>query len=320
MRCLRTILGSPLDPAPMPSRAAWWERHRAIAASERAPFDRAVLGGFAADRLGYAFASGYQAALRALVPDLPDDRVASLCVTERGGAHPGAIETSLEAAGEGRLRITGRKRWATLSGDAGVLLVAASAGVDERGRKRIRVARVAVPSAGVTLTPMPETPFIPEIGHDDVRIEGAMVSEADVLPGDGYERYVKPFRTVEDIHVQAALFGYFVREVRLNGFPRALIERLAAQIAGLAALAREDPSAPEVHVALAGILAAGKPIVADIERLWATSESPSHARWERDRLLLGVAESARGKRIERAFERLGIGEGSSDRSLAGGVK
>ena len=89
------------------SLADWWARHRALAAREARPFDQALLGGFAADRLGYAFASGYQAALRALVPDLPPDRVASLCVTERGGASPRAITTLLTARAEGGYRLDG---------------------------------------------------------------------------------------------------------------------------------------------------------------------------------------------------------------------
>ncbi len=48
--------------------------------------DRALAGGSAADRLGYAFASGYTEALRALVPGLTG--VAALCATEEGGNQP----------------------------------------------------------------------------------------------------------------------------------------------------------------------------------------------------------------------------------------
>src|SRR6476469_1880879 len=110
--------------------AAWWSVWRSLDTAGTSPASLAVAGGFAADRLGYAFASGYQAALRALVPDLPVDRTASLCVTERGGGHPRAIETRLVALGGGAVKLTGEKRWATLSGESGVLLVAASTGTD----------------------------------------------------------------------------------------------------------------------------------------------------------------------------------------------
>ena len=52
------------------------------------PIDRAVAGGFLADRVAYAFAAGYEAALRRLAPGLPKGPIVSLCITERGGGPP----------------------------------------------------------------------------------------------------------------------------------------------------------------------------------------------------------------------------------------
>jgi acyl-CoA dehydrogenase len=303
---LVTILTARPDLEVIPSRAAWWERHRAIAAeADRSPMDQAILGGFACDRLGYAFASGYQAALRALVPELPRDRMASLCVTERGGAHPRSIEARLDAVNEGRYRLSGHKRWATLSGDAGVLLVAASEGVGPDGRSRIRIARVDSAAPGVTRHPTPEAPFVPEVSHDEVELEGVIVEAVDVLPGDGFERYVRPFRTFEDLHVHAAVLAYLAREARVHGLPRPLTERIAGLVAALRSLAAADLGAPVTHVALAGTLDLGRGLIAEIERHWARTESPSHARWERDKLLFDVAEGVRQKRLERAWEALG---------------
>ncbi len=51
------------------------------------PLEAAVRGGARADRVGYAFAAGYQAALRALFPLAPG-QLGSLCATEAHGAHP----------------------------------------------------------------------------------------------------------------------------------------------------------------------------------------------------------------------------------------
>jgi alkylation response protein AidB-like acyl-CoA dehydrogenase len=312
MRSLQTILAAPPDPAPIESAEAWWQRHQAIARVEPAPIDQAILGGFSADRLGFAFASGYQAALRALVPDLAGDRVASFCITERGGGHPRAIETALEPRGDGTFRVTGRKRWATLAGDAGLLLVAASEGRDAAGKNRLRVARVLSTAAGVTTTPMAEVPFVPEIGHDEVELSGVVVEARDLLPGDGFARYIRPFRTVEDLHVQAALFGYLIREIRLHALPRELAERMAGILAALRSLAAEDPSAPFVHVALAGALELGRAPIAELEKVWARTESPAHARWERDRPLLTVAGQVRSLRIERAWKALASQDVSDD--------
>ena len=75
-------------------------------------------------------------------------------------------------------------------------------------------------------------------------------------------------------------------------------------LAALYGLAAADPSAPEVHIALSGVLRMTKALMGEIEVIWARSESPEHARWERDKLLFSVAEGVRGKRLERAWRRV----------------
>lgn len=307
MKVLDVVLSADPAVAPVASMAAWWARHQALVARADATIDHAILGGFAADRLGYAFASGYQAALRQLAPDLPRERLASLCVTERGGAHPRAIETRLTPENEGFL-LSGSKRWATLSDVAGVLLVAATSGPpDEQGRPPIRVVRIDADAPGVQITPMPATPFTPEILHGEVCLDAVRVTAAALLPGDGYARYIKPFRTIEDLHVQGALFGFLLGAARRHGAPRALLERLAALLATIRALAVSSPGDAGVHVALAGALRIAAPLVTEVETMWALAGDPSYALWQRDRLLLGIAENARTKRLERAWARLAAG-------------
>jgi acyl-CoA dehydrogenase len=313
MRALSIVLSASPQSPPIASMAAWQERHRAATRDATLPIEEAILGGFSADRLGYAFASGYAGALHHLFPDLPRDRIASLCITERAGTAPRAIETQLSPHGEHHRKLCGQKRWTTLAGDGGVLFVAACEGTDERGRNRIRIARVEATAPGVLLTRMPETPFVPEIPHAEVRFEDVVVSEDALLPGDGYARYIKPFRTVEDIHVHAAALAYLLREARAIGGLRSLEERLFATVAALHSLAGGDPGAPEVHIALAGVLGISKALISDVELIWARSESPAYARWVRDKLIFSVADGARSKRLERAWSHF---EASSTTALA----
>lgn len=308
---LRSLFGaSPaLDPAALASLRAFREAHRARAAALASPFERAVLGGSSADRLGYAFAAGYGAALQALleangIAPAPTEALV-LCATEEGGAHPRAIRTAL-ARGEagGALRLTGKKRWATLATDTDALLVVASIGEDEAGRNRLKVARVPADAPGVRITPMPEPPFAPEIPHAELALEGAPVREDDVLPGDGYEKYLKPFRTIEDAHVHGAALGYLVGVGRRHGWPEATLERLAALITAAQALAAAPPDAPEVHLALAGLLGASEALIREAEPLWERVEAGERARWARDLPLLTIAGRAREARRAKAWERL----------------
>jgi len=261
-----------------------------------APIDDAVLFGFRADRLAYAFASGYHAALRSLVPSLPRDHVVALAATERGGAHPRAIETRLVDG-----TIEGRKQWTTLGDVASTFLVVASTGVDAEGKNRLSVVRVDRAKLGVHVTTMPETPFAPEIRHAELVLEKVAIDEADVLEGDGYDRYLKPFRTIEDLHVHGALLGYLVGLSRRRSLPRALTEELVALIVTTRELALDDPKAPEVHVALGGLLSSARRLVESHDELLASVDE----RWARDRPLLLVAERARIARLEAAWRSMG---------------
>ena len=153
---------------------------------------------------------------------------------------------------------------------------------------------------------MPPTVFVPEVPHAALTLAGVAVSTADLLPGDGYDRYVKPFRTVEDLHVHGALLGYLVGVSWRHGFPREAMERLLAAVAAVRALATLDPAAAEVHVALAGVLGQDARLLADLEPAWAGVEPGERGRWERDRALLGVAGQVRERRRQRAWETLGL--------------
>lgn len=276
------------------------------------PIGAALVGGALADRLGFAFAAGYRGALAALVPAGADDEVASLCASEAGGAHPRAIATRL-ARGDAGWTLTGTKTFATLGHDATVLWVVASTGVEEgadgKPRNRLRLVRVRADAAGITRRRLPDTPFAPEIGHAEIVFAGTPVADADVQPGDGYERYLKPFRTVEDVHVHAAATGFVSGVAARHGWPRELRERLAAGAAALVALASADPSSPAVHVGVEGALATARRILDDAEPCWASVDPAARQRWERDRPLFAVAQRARTLRLEAAWRALEVSRG-----------
>jgi alkylation response protein AidB-like acyl-CoA dehydrogenase len=269
------------------------------------PVEDAALGGFAADRLGYAFAAGYEAALRALLGGARDDLgIVTLCATEAGGAHPRAIEACLREDGA-RLRLRGHKRWSTMAPAAQTLLVLASRGEGAGGRKALVLAAVPRGAPGVVVSPMPPPPFAPEIPHAEVVFEDVEVPVEAVLPGDGWTRWVKPFRTVEDVHVHAALLGYATSLARRVGAGREVATKLAASLTAVCAIAALSPDAPATHLALAGAIEVSREALAALEPAIEAAPGEETARWARDRVLLEVAGKARAQRLERAFSRLG---------------
>jgi hypothetical protein len=237
------------------------------------------------DRLAAAFREGYAAALRALVPGIEDDEIVALCATEAGGAHPRAILTELR---EGRL--TGTKSYVTGGTEATRLLVVA-----REPSGTLRLVSVGARAPGVTVTAHPPAPFVPELPHASVTFDGAA---GEVLPGDGYADYLKPFRTVEDIHVLAATAGYLEGLGRRAGWTPAARARLAAIGVLLEGLAARDPRDPTTHVALEGALALARQVFDGCD--FDAAPEDERARWRRDRPLLEVAGKVRALRFEAA--------------------
>jgi hypothetical protein len=286
--------------------ASWWRAFLAAEPGPLTPMDRAVLAGFRADRLAGAFAGGYQGALRALVPGrLADDVIASFCVSEPGGNSPRAIESRLTLRPGGGFVLNGRKRWSTMAPIAGVLLVAAYEGVDGTGRKRFKLVRVDATAPGLTITRMPPTKFIPETPHAELALADVPVAADAPLPGDGYNDYVKRFRTIEDIHIHGAVLGYFLGAARRFAFAPTVIERALSAIVAIRALAAMDFDAPETHIALSGALARDANLLDHSDAHWEKAEEGERARWRRDRAGFGsVAGQLREARRVRAWERL----------------
>lgn len=296
--CLRA------DPAvaDCPDVASWWPLWQAQAAHGPASADMALRGGFDADRVGWAFAAGYQAALRALCPQLPRETMAAFCVTEDGGNRPRDIRTRITAVAGG-LRIDGAKRWTTLGPVSSCLLVVGAVHTDSE-RAALKVALVPADAAGVQLLPMPDTGFVPEVPHARVVLDGVIVPS--LLGGDGYNDYVKPFRSIEDTHVTLAVAAYLLREARLREWPPAVREELAALLATFASLSCAAMHAPATHVVLAGALHAAQRLYAQADTLFGNGDDGAR-RWARDRALFQVAAGARGLRAERAWQRLAAG-------------
>jgi acyl-CoA dehydrogenase len=277
----------------MDSLDAWWSRHEATAQRFEHPIDAAMACGFDADRVAYAFGSGYIAAGHAMFPQYVG-RKGALCATEEGGAHPRAIQTTLK---DGRLN--GSKRFVTFGTCAEVLFVVCSEG-ERDGRNQLRVVAIS-PREGVNIEPITMVPFVPEIPHGVVRFDNVAVADDEMLEGDGYVRYLKPFRTVEDCHVHAALLSWLIRIARAV-WEREVVEQLLVLVTAIRALALDDPSSLAVHVALGGALEQSTALIETLD--WSRVDELTRTRWERDRPLLRVAGNARGKRLEAAWRRL----------------
>ena len=304
---LQLLIARAPQPAETGDLDTWWGWHKALAARFEHPADLALAGGFFADRLAWAFASGYQAAGLAAFPGTDRAQPLALAATEAGGAHPRAIQTTLRGG-----RLNGNKTFVTLGGFATRVAVIASEGTAEDGRNRLRVCLLAAESPGLRWSVGPGVPFAPEIPHALLELDGVAVEDGAVLPGDGYSRYLKPFRTIEDSHVHAAALGHLLQLARRAARDPHVVRSLIVQAAAARALAACHPSAPATHVALD---AAWRELTATVDRLgdsWEALDLETRRRFERDRPLLRVAAKARVRRLEVALAALGQPGGFAD--------
>ncbi|WP_342802092.1 acyl-CoA dehydrogenase family protein [Nocardia sp. No.11] len=266
--------------------------HRARSAAFASSIDRAVVAGFDSAGTGTAFLGGYQEALGALVP-LDATGLTSMCATEANGAKPSQLTTTVTADGF----VTGTKSFATLGEFATRFLVIARAGEQADGRAALRA--VLVPAGpGVVVTPLPALPFAPEIPHATVTFDAA---PGELLPGDGYADFLKPFRTVEDLHVVAAVLGQLVRVARQAEWPAEAVQQLLALFAAVRGVGTEDPGSTGVHIALGGIFERLTRLRAELAPLWDRVDPAVRSRWERDEPLLGVAGKVRALRLATAW-------------------
>ena len=265
--------------------------------------DRAFLAGHASDRIGTAFAAGYTEALRALVPE-PQFQLGAFAVTESGGGAPRAMQTTLRLAKGGSGTLHGEKTFVTLGALAERIYVVAREGQDAAGRNRLRLVRVRANLAGLRFAAGPALPIVPEVAHARLVLDSVQIAAEDVLPGDAYDRYVKPFRTIEDVHVHAALLGHLLRLARHFALPEALVADLLGSFAGLRMLAFEPPLSPSTHLALGGALRGFERVLEAHADAFGRIPEPVRGALERDLALRFVAAKAREKRLEVALRAL----------------
>lgn len=178
-------------------------------------------------------------------------------------------------------------------------------GKTQEGRNQIRIVRVPRDAHGLSVSPMIQVPFIPEISHDEVSFDNVRVPTEALLPGDGYTDHLRPFRTAEDVFVSAALMGYLFRIAHELGWPHAIFELLTCHVASLHAIVGEDLTAPETHVALGGLFAQQRLVLGQVDKLWQDADPTSRDSWNRDKVILEVAGKVRAARLDTAWKRLG---------------
>lgn len=296
-----------IDTTPLGSFDDWKKIFDKEASAWSETLEMAVVGGFISDRVSYAFVSGYESAIRHMFPKLPKEAVVAFCVTEEGGGHPKAIQSTLMKTdelsdGEKKWVLNGSKKFITCADEAELVLAAASTGTTSDGKNQIRIVLVDKKTPGISVELMDQLPFVKEISHGRLHFKDVALKESQILKGDGYNEYIKPFRTIEDIHVFGAILGYLFRVASIFDWPKNINEGLLSLITTIKSLAVCNPLSKEVHIVLAGVFRQLSDLLDRADPYWDKVDKDTRAIWERDRALLNVAGRAREKRLASAWE------------------
>jgi len=255
------------------------------------PFELAVAGARLMATPGLAFLVGYQAALRMLWPSAPLS-LGALCATEQRSLRPADMQTRLSD-----LRLSGRKDFVT-AGDAAEWLLIAARSEAPGEAVCLSLAVVYPGEPGVRLEKLPAIALMPDISHGRLYLDNA---QCELLAGDGWDAYVKPFRTLEDVYVLSAMTAWLYGIGQDSDWPQALQLRLLALLAGCAEASRQAPNNPAGHVLLGGLFAQFEGLKVEIDQ--ALADGPPHwaAMWQRDQAVMALGAGARGKRLAKAL-------------------
>ena len=255
------------------------------------PFDLAVAGGRMMATPGLAFLVGYQAALRMLWPSAPLS-LGALCATEQRSLREADMQTRLHD-----LRLSGRKDFVT-AGDAADWLLIAARSEAPGDDPCLSLAVVYPDEPGVRVEKLAAIPLMPDVSHGRVFLDNAL---CELLAGDGWDAYVKPFRTLEDIYVLSAMTAWLYGVGQDSDWPQALQLRLLALLAGCAEVSRQAPNNPCGHVLLGGLFAQFEGLKAEINQALAEGPPQWAAMWQRDQAVMDLAAGARAKRLAKAL-------------------
>lgn len=283
---------------PAPATLEQWRAQMHVGADT---FSSAVTAGAAAGQLAFAFAGGYQAALRCLLPDLNAQTFAALLLSEGKRQRPDELLTTLTPLGDGRFRLDGEKSWVMGGADAGLLLVVARQGVTAEGRVRAKMVVVPAQMSGVVHSDRGEATILPALPHGRARFEGVVVEPDMLLKGDGWVDYARPFRTIEDIHVSAAVAAHLAVTAIRRDFPQPLLASLLACLLRLGDCARADRNDPAAHILLAAAERELQQAAAQVNDLIKGQEDDFARDWRANHMVVALAAPARGKRLEKAF-------------------
>eukprot|EP00759_Apiculatamorpha_spiralis_P012134 PhF_6_TR19215/c0_g1_i1/m.28248 len=281
--------------------------------------DASFVTGFQSSCLAFAFASGYQCAMYALYKKngvhnmlLPPQKSdcdadhafpAAICVTENVRP-PSPKSITCRVSKEGL--VSGEKSFITCGSEARSLLILARTHSEVLELKAVHVRPSPGNNNSILMQALPPLSFCAEVSHSKAQFNN---SPGEILPGDGFRSYMRPFRSIEDVHVASAIVGHLIglSQQHPSAVSHSAIKELATVGAALVGAGNEilnstcdDVTENSVHLVLSGIHTAVQLVARKLAQEIAISNTIVGEKLLKDLPLLHVAEAVRKNRFEKA--------------------
>ncbi|MEM7371941.1 MAG: hypothetical protein AAF587_25220 [Bacteroidota bacterium] len=281
------------------SSAKEWFSHYQEFTKDQETIDKAIIGGFMSQQFSFTFLCGYQAALERMFPGIAPDRLKALCISEANGNHPSSMETSLIDH-----RISGLKTYVTAGSEAEHLFVLCKTEESVNGRPLLKMVHMPSNASNIEISNV-DFPLLREIKHGKLTLTDAKIEESQILEGDGFSDYTRPFRTLEDICVGIACQAMLLRQAFDHQWDAQLRDQLLLNIYTLKNLFSLPPSAQETILLLATADRSFEQIRPEIENhLTKQADSHIHKDWETNKAVLSMGKKLKQLRLSKARNRL----------------
>lgn len=275
-----------------------WSKDYYSLVKDMPPFEKAIYGGFTCQQFSFAFMAGYQAALEHMFPTIAPNQLKALCVSEEKGGHPKAIQTTLS-----NNQLNGLKTYITAGSDVEHLLILCKTDKVVNGRTQLKMVHVPKDAEDMEVTNF-ELAFMKEVKHGKLSIKGTPIAESQILAGDGFSDYTKPFRTLEDICVSAAYQAMLLRQAIDYKWDGHLRDQLLLNIYTLKNLLSLPLLAAETHLLLAANEANFENLLPNIElNIEETGSAAFMADWAVNKKVIALGKKIKGIRLAKARSR-----------------
>lgn len=276
------------------SAKEWFSAYQQFT-QEQSPIDKAIIGGFMSQQLSFTFLGAYQAALENMFPSIAPGRLKALCISEANGNHPNAIETTLIDH-----HINGLKTYITAGSDVEHLFVLCKTQQVVKGRALLKMVHVPRDASNIEISDF-DFPMLRDMKHGKLRLTNTPIEHHQILEGDGYSQYTKPFRTLEDICVGVACQAMFLRQAFEHQWNAQLRDQLLLNIHTLRSLFSLPPSDQETILLLAAADQHIQALLPEIEAHLA-NQADSHIwkDWEMNKAVLSMGKKLKELRLVKA--------------------